>query len=288
VTPRDAFGSALHAIEAVVAAESADPAIDPRCSSFVLHHGRPTERALVLLHGFTNCPRQFAELAQQFFARDFNVYVPRLPRHGLLDKMTLDLGGLTVDELTTGAADSAELAAPLGTRLSVLGLSLGALLAAWLGQTRPIDRAAAIAPFFSVARMPLPIEPALAGGLALAPNLELWWDPRVKDRVGPAHAYPRYATHALAACLKLGERIRAIARDRPALAAQSILILNAKDPAIDNRAARDVWSLLQQRGSRTSEFTFENLDVRHDIIESTTYADAGRLVYPVLLDLLTA
>ncbi len=288
MTALDPFASALTAIEAVIAAENADPSVDPRCASFVLHHGRPADRAIVLLHGFTNCPRQFAALAQLFFERGFSVYVPRLPRHGLLDKLTSAMAGLTADELTACAADAADLAAPLGAKLSVLGLSLGALLAAWLGQTRSIERAAAIAPFFSVAHVPAPAEPVLAATLARAPNFELWWDPRVKAGVGPPHAYPRFDTRALAACLKLGERIRGIACEAPALAANSLLVLNAKDPAIDNGAARAAWKLLRRRGSSTSEYTFEDLDVRHDIIEPTTYADAATLVYPVLLDLLTA
>ena len=87
------FTAGVAAIEALAAADGADAAIDPRCVPYVLHHGAATERAIVLFHGFTNCPRQFSALAQQFFERGFNVYVPRLPRHGLRDKLTTELAG---------------------------------------------------------------------------------------------------------------------------------------------------------------------------------------------------
>jgi esterase/lipase len=287
MTP-DGFASAIAAIDAQTAAERGDPAIDPRCVSFALHHGRATDRAIVLFHGFTNCPRQFAALGQLLFARGFNVYVPRLPRHGLRDKLTTELAGLRSAELVDCATAAIDLGGRLATRVSALGLSVGATIVAWIAQTRAIDRALAIAPFFSVVRVPAMLEPALAGALSVVPNLELWWDPRVKEHAEPDHAYPRFATHALAQCLELGERVHHAARDEAPRAARSILVLNAKDPAIDNGAAREVWALWQARGAVTDVYTFEDLDTRHDIIEPATYPAAAQLVYPVLLQLLSA
>jgi esterase/lipase len=286
MTPPADFAAAVAAIEEIAARERADPSIDPRCLSFVLHHGGQTDRAVVMFHGFTNCPRQFAPLANLFFAQGYNVYVPRLPRHGLLDKLTSEPAGLTIEELIACATQSAQLGGQLARDLSVLGLSAGATMVAWLAQTRAVHHALAISPFFSVAHIPALLEPALAGGLMLAPNLEMWWDPRVKEHAEPSHAYPRFATHALARCLQLGERVRRLAQDTAPLAAHSTLVLNAKDPAIDIAAARGVWTLWRKHGAATGEYVFENLDVRHDIIEPTTYPDAPRLVYPVILQLM--
>ncbi len=284
----DAFATAVAAIEATIAAESSDPEIDPRCVSVLLSHGRPMERAIVLFHGFTNCPRQFAALADQFFARGFNVYVPLLPRHGRRDKLTLALAGLSIDELTACARDAAGAVAGLAPRICVLGLSLGATLVAWLAQTQALDRAIAIAPFFSVVHVPSSLEPLVAGALAAAPNAELWWDPRVREHAPPDHAYPRFSTHALAHCLGLGQIVRESADTAAPRTATTTLVLNAKDPAIDNGAARDVLARWRAHGADADEFVFDNLDVRHDIIEPTTYADAPTLVYPVLLRLAAA
>ncbi len=282
------FAAGVAAIEARAAADGADPTIDPRCLPYVLHHDRMAERAIVLFHGFTNCPRQFTLLAQQFFERGFNVYVPRLPRHGLRDKLTADLAGLTAGELIACASGAVELAGPLGARISVLGLSAGATIAAWLAQTHAIDRAVAIAPFFSVVRVPALLEPVLSGTLELVPNLDLWWDPRVKQNAEPEHAYRRFSTHALAQCLQLGETVRGLATAHAPRAARGILVLNAKDPAIDNAAARDIWELWRSHGATADTYTFENLDVRHDIIEPVTFPAASELVYPVLLQLVGA
>src|SRR5258708_7495668 len=55
------------------------------CATFALLHGRRTPRAIVLLHGITNCPLQFRDLAVALAAQGDNVLVPRVDRHGLAD-----------------------------------------------------------------------------------------------------------------------------------------------------------------------------------------------------------
>jgi hypothetical protein len=158
-------------------------------------------------------------------------------------------------------------------------------MVAWLAQTHALERAIVISPFFSVAHVPARVEPLLAGALALAPDIELWWDPVRKERVGPPHGYPRFPTHALARCLQLGENVHDLARTTSPLTARSTLVLNAQDPAIDAAAAREVWKLWRDRGVAADEYVFRDLDARHDIIEPETYPAAPLLVYPVLLAL---
>src|SRR5215208_5875151 len=43
------------------------------CHSRLLTHGRKVERAIILIHGITNCPHQFAALGDQLFAAGWNV-----------------------------------------------------------------------------------------------------------------------------------------------------------------------------------------------------------------------
>ena len=50
--------------------------------------------AVVLIHGFTDSPRQFAELADSLYAAGDNVLVPRLPHHALRQR---DVGELARD-----------------------------------------------------------------------------------------------------------------------------------------------------------------------------------------------
>ena len=69
----------------------------------------PVQHAVLLFHGFTNCPQQFDELARRFHARGCNVYVPRIPHHGLKDRLTRDLENVTVDELADFTTSAFEL-----------------------------------------------------------------------------------------------------------------------------------------------------------------------------------
>ncbi len=123
-----------------------DPSIDPRTV---------TERAILFLHGFTNSPQQFAALGEQFFRLGYNVFIPRLPRHGLSDRLTRDLKNLTEQELLQFGETMLDLTLGLGQHVAVSGLSLGGLLAAWIGQHRAeVAVAAPIAPEFGLAAVP--------------------------------------------------------------------------------------------------------------------------------------
>ncbi|WP_432842872.1 hypothetical protein [Dactylosporangium sp. CA-092794] len=45
----------------------------------VLSHGGRRPRSVLLLHGYTHMPAQLDPLAERFFARRYNVYVPPRP-----------------------------------------------------------------------------------------------------------------------------------------------------------------------------------------------------------------
>src|SRR5665213_1311421 len=119
------FAESVRAIRAAIARDAADPAILPAGVPRLYEHGAPVQHAVVLYHGFTNCPQQFDELARDYHARGCNVFVPRIPHHGLKDRLTRDLANVTVSELQGFAAETFGLARGLGTTVSVLGLSLG-------------------------------------------------------------------------------------------------------------------------------------------------------------------
>jgi pimeloyl-ACP methyl ester carboxylesterase len=278
-----AFADALCGINDIIARDASDPAIDPRCLPRIAHHGDRTKNAIVLFHGFTNCPIQFSELGDRFFERGYTVYIPRLPHHGLADKMTRALEALTLAELEAAALQAVTLATGLGARVATLGISMGGTMAAWTGETQPIDTAVAIAPFFGIKLLPVPFEDAFSATLAALPNADMWWDPIHKEQLPPPHGYPRFPTHALAQCLKMGEEIAARAKKTAPLGRRNILVLNDHEPAVSNDAARDVWSSWRAYDTDIEEIVLRDLDVRHDIIEPTTYPQARTLVYPTLV-----
>ena len=219
-------------------------------------------------------------------ARGENVYVPRLPRHGYKDRLTRIPGDLTVAEIESDARNAARLAASLGRRVSAAGISLGATMALWLAQTGGIDAAVGIAPFLMVPVIPRGPGMLLMRALLALPNRFLWWDPRLKERMLPPYAYPGFWTHCLAQSVAAGGTIfTALAAAAPA-AAHCSVVVNARDPAVNNGVARDIVARWQARGATYELVTWDGLGKVHDVIDPSTYPAAPVNVYPRLLALL--
>ncbi len=109
----------------------------------MLSHGEQTARSIVLFHGLTACPFQYHELAQLYFDEGYNVYVPRLPYHGYVDRTGNHLADLTAENLFAVMDPALDLAAGLGDEVTMAGLSLGGNVAAAGGQLRADLRLAA-------------------------------------------------------------------------------------------------------------------------------------------------
>lgn len=285
---KPAFADAVRTVRAAIAHDAADPTILPAALPRLYEHGTPVRNAVVLFHGFTNCPQQFDELARAYHARGCNVYVPRLPRHGLRDRLTRALTDLSVAELQRSATDAFALASGLGTAVSAVGLSLGASMVMWLAQTQPVDLAIPIAPFLMPAAPPngTPIpqfvgEPAMRMLHAL-PNMYWWWDLNVKEHCKPDYAYPGYPTHALAELVFLGDAIAAEAAKSSPRAKRCVLVLNEHDDAVVNAVARDLLAVWNGNGARYRELVLTGMGKRHDVIDPTTFPQGRTLVYPKL------
>lgn len=240
----------------------------------------------MLFHGLTNCPQQFEAFAKQLHAGGANVFVPRLPYHGYADKRTRAIGALTAADVERCATEAAELARALGDRVSIAGLSLGATMALWLAQTGGVDNAVGIAPFLMVPVLPRGPGMLLMRLLDWLPNAFMWWDPRVKERVGPSYAYPGFWTHCLAQCVFTGAAIFAAAAERAPAAAACTIVVNANDPAINDAVAQELSSVWKKRAAPYDYIVWNDLGKRHDVIDLTTFPAAATLVYPRLAALL--
>src|SRR5262249_35144464 len=125
--------------------------VNPVCRTWSLTHDARTEHAVVLVHGITNCPAQFVKLAPLFFDLGFNVLVPRIPWNGYLDRSGRAMRHLTARELRAFGDATADIGRGLGERVTVLGLSGGGTVAAWVAQCRPdVERAVVISPAIGV------------------------------------------------------------------------------------------------------------------------------------------
>ena len=280
------YEEARAAFDSVVAAERADASIDPLGYSRLMDHAAAANRAIAFFHGFTNCPEQFVALGQRFFDAGFNVYIPRLPGHGMKDKMTTALARYGADDLTAAAAAATDIVSGLGLRPHVAGISLGGVLAAWVGDQRAVAGATAISPFLGIAKLPAWANAGLAAALDVLPNFFVWWDPRVKanNPATPPYAYARYPTRMLAAQLRISGALRRSAKDRAARARVSGLFVNAHDPAVNNTVSKQLYDRWQQRGSVVVREVLDAGRLPHDIIDNS----AGRLpvdkIYPSILE----
>jgi alpha-beta hydrolase superfamily lysophospholipase len=296
--PAGDYASAMSKADALLAADGDD--IDPRCRSEVLTQGQRTQRSVVLLHGYTNCPQQFAVVAQAYSDAGYNVVVARLPEHGKADRMTKALSDLEPGALTSLGDQAVDIAAGLGERVTVVGLSGGGTLAAWLaGERDDVAEAVLMAPLMVPKVLPeVTVGPVARLGSVL-PDFYLWWDGDLKEQLAtPPYAYPRYSVHSLGAMLAVGRRAQGDI-DRTTDLDRLVVVTNENDGAVKNAAIDRLRERLGRHATTTATHVFtEDLGYKHDIVDPqgenapalpAIYATLGPLLgLPELADSLTA
>jgi carboxylesterase len=251
----------------------------PGARSILLARGAPTARTIVLLHGLTDSPRQFEAFAYLLHADGNNVYVPRLPEHGLRGKNVGVLSALTAEELT-GVADSVvSEARGLGDSVVVIGLSMGGTVGAWIAQQRKVSRVVLIAPAIEPGRIPSLLDRPLIG---LADRL-----PSMARRSAPDSARPDrevgFNSRAIAEILELGSSILGQAGREASLTREIVLLVNAADRTVKESAAEALGRNWPQHGAAVLVFELpDSLRLPHNIIDPM----AGRVGGDAVLDLL--
>jgi alpha-beta hydrolase superfamily lysophospholipase len=275
--------NALTRYRELVAADAVNRALNPAGRSRLLEQNGGSDRSIVLFHGFTNSPAQMETLGNQFFERGYTVLIPRLPGHGLSDRATRALDRLDADQLQETSEIAFEAAQALSRRVDTFGISVGAVLAAWLAQTRTTRVAVPLSPFFALPGIPGFASAAAAGAMRALPPMYLWWDPRVKEACKPDHAYPGFPTRALGECLKFGGRVRAAAKTAAPKSERTIVATNSKEPACNNGVTDALVKHWQARSDAVETHVLTDVGLRHDIVELQTYPEARTTVYPRVL-----
>jgi esterase/lipase len=270
---------------AAVALAAAQQAIDdsvavPQGRSILLTHGQRTHRAVVLLHGFTDSPRQFAELADSLYARGDNVYVPRLPHHSERGGDVGRLAAVTAEGLRAFADASTDIAAGLGDTVTVVGLSAGATIAAWIAQNRrEVERAVLIAPAFQVTHVPSFFERALVNLGSRGPNVTRRAEP---DTAQPDLA-PGVATKGVAQVFRLGIAVRRSADALPPLAHDMVFVLNANDRTVKAAPSLDLARQWHSNGARVTVYEFaDSLRLPHNVLDAVRHGGNPKPVFPSL------
>lgn len=245
------------------------------CITKLFDHGQQAEHVIVLLHGFTTCPEQFHELGKQYFDAGYNVLIPRLPHHGLKDRLTDALLNLTAEDLATFGDQVVDIAHGLGKKVTVMGISGTGTLICWLAQNREdIDFAFSIAPLFGLAFIPPAFTRPFERLALRLPNFYMWWDPRTRaeNPYSIYYAYPGYPIRALIEIMRLAMVTRAQAETSAPRARNIVMVINDSEPAVSNAEILKLIQIWRRHANiNLSEYHFEkDMKLPHDIITPGT------------------
>jgi alpha-beta hydrolase superfamily lysophospholipase len=287
LNPVNSYEEAVARVKEMQDADNQDLTHDV-CVTKLYDHGKQTEHVIILIHGFTNCPEQFSELGRQHFEAGNNVFIPRMPYHGLSDRLTDALIHLTAENLAAFGDRVVDIAHGLGKKVTVMGISASGTLVAWLAQNRAdIDFAFAIAPLFGLAFVPAPFTKLFERIALLLPNFFLWWDPRTRadNPYSIYYAYPRYPARALVEIIRLAMITRAQAEKSPPKAGHITIIVNDAEPAVSNAEIMKLIKLWQKHGNvNVKEVHFErDMNLPHDILTPGTPGLPIADIYPRLV-----
>lgn len=273
-----------------VAADESAFDIHPLGRTIIQNHGHRTARAYVLLHGITNTPVQFQDFGELLYQRGANVIIPRMPFHAHSDRMTDAKRLLTAQAMLDEANRAIDLAKSLGDRVSVMGLSVNGVTAAWIAQHRSdVDTVVVMAPFFAIKGMPDWAIAPTARIFARLPNIFVWWDFRQRESLGPESlAYPRFATRPMAEILHFGLDVFREAESAAPQARRIVMVTSASDLAVSNTRAGELAALwLARAPGRVQSYEFPAwMNIPHDWIYPGQPDQQVKTVYPILLRLL--
>ena len=74
------YNDAIAAANRTVSEDTSNTDVRSECRSIIKTHGKKTAKAVMMIHGVSACPQQFADLGDTFFNAGYTVYIPRVPR----------------------------------------------------------------------------------------------------------------------------------------------------------------------------------------------------------------
>ena len=279
--PATSYDDAVARFDAVRTAEDALDVV-PDCHSALYTHGHRTERVVVLFHGLTNCPAQMPQLAEQLRQQGANVLVLRAPGHGLANGPH-GLDGIDATQFRDYADRSVDIAVGLGDQVTVMGLSMGGMLATWAIVERPeVERAVIIAPAYQLGGYPGPLQYLIGNLFARMPNVAI---PSNGEPLGD-HAYPQTPTRGVGQMLRLGRYVMDAAAARPPVGREAAFVVNENDTTISNDAVGQVIDEWQRAGVDVRVVDLPaRLGLVHDVVDPMQAKQDTALVYPILEDL---
>jgi alpha-beta hydrolase superfamily lysophospholipase len=285
--PIQNYGEAIQRIETLRAARQSE--MNPDCLVQLLTHGEKVQHAIILVHGYTNCPAQFRELGQELYDRGFNVLIAPMPHHGLANRLNDEQGQLTAKELAAYADELVDLAHGLGEHVDMMGISGGGVTTAWAAQNRSdLNTAIVISPAFGYQQIPTRLTAPVMNIMLVLPDSFEWWDTDLKEKTEPSYAYPRYSKHALAQILRFGFSVQVNAWQRPPSARRIFVVTNANDDSVNNALTAKVAQSWRKHNAQLTMYEFPvSLKLPHDLIDANKPDGNTEFVDQKLIDLIT-
>ncbi len=281
--PASSYDEAMQKFDAW-AADEEDLNVLELCRSAVYGPGTATEVSVVLLHGLTNCPEQYLELAQEIADQGVNVVVLRAPLHGIADESGTAIGDvseaadLDADDLMRWADASVDIAEGLGDEVRVLGLSMGGATAAWIAQNREVDRVVAVAPALTLHGMPSVVDTAV---LNLAPRLPHL---TVPGSATLDHAYAGETIHGAAEMYRMSAAVRRDASDEPPKTRRITVIVNPVDNQVDNADIEELAESWESQGAAVERISLDfGVELPHDVVDPGQPTGRTDLTWPVFV-----
>ncbi len=261
---------------------------NPCNHTILMTHGGKTPKAVIFVHGYVSSPAPFKELATAFHHRGYNVLAMTLPYHGLADRMTTEHAKLRAEDLARYADEVVDIARGLGDRVTMVGISCGALVTGWAAEQRPdINLAVLISPGFGFKAIPRVLTPLVGWVWRVLPSSYIWDDPETKANSPRVENYLRLSTRALGQILRFSRTIQSLARQHAPAAGAVLVVTNLNDPAVDNAVTDSVVGVWRAYGTDVQTFQFPaDLRLSHDIISVNAPNMDIRVVYPKLLELI--
>jgi esterase/lipase len=282
--PAVSYTDSVNRIQAVIADES-DKVCDV-CATRLYSHGDRTKKAVVLVHGLTNSPRQFQELGEQLFNDGYNVLIVRLPYHGLKTHTVSELANTTTEDLRRFSDEIVDMAAGLGDELTVAGLSGGGTITGWIAQNRgDVGKVVLIAPLYGMSGVPPVVNTWLGNLFSRIPDIEV-----TSSSEPPRESvYLGWSSRGVAEYLVFSRAARP-ATDRQTSAVKNIvLVTNGNDHTVNNVMSKQVVDSWETAGANVTRYEFaESLGLPHDVVDMTSVGDKSQWVYPILTGLIEA
>ena len=276
------YNEALRRFEELQAGERAK--VTEVNSSRLMTHGEQTDKVYVLIHGWTNSPRQFVELGELLFEQGHNVLILRLPHHGFPSGSVGELRNVTPENLSAYGDQTVDIAAGLGEQVEVIGLSVGGAVTSWIAQNRPdVKRVMLIAPMFGLDHLPAVVDNFLMNLFSRAPNINL---------IAPGepyreHVYRGQSTRGVAQVMRFGESVFKQANGSSPAVTNILVVTNANDSTVDNSRTEELAGIWEKSGAAIVRYVFPaELGLPHNSIDVTEPGTDTDLVYAQILELL--